>query len=67
MKSKILQFTKAMWKWALCGFRISKLEEQRMNICYSCPYYDKYKCTKCGCYLLIKTKMVTESCPINKW
>ena len=41
----------------------------RISICSSCHLYDvnRKKCTKCGCFLDIKARWATESCPLGKW
>jgi hypothetical protein len=46
-----------------------KTKQKRLSICQGCEYYDKelMKCNVCGCYLEVKTKMASESCPLNKW
>ena len=47
--------------------------ESRINICRGvgddkpCAFWAKDKCTKCGCFLVLKTKLRTGSCPIGKW
>jgi uncharacterized paraquat-inducible protein A len=44
--------------------------EERLNICNDCEHKegDKVpKCGKCGCYLIVKARMKTTACPINKW
>lgn len=50
--------------------RLSKEEaERRQNICNSCPFFENSssRCTKCGCYLAVKTYLKAEHCPIGKW
>jgi len=46
-----------------------KQAEERMKICMTCPQYvaDENRCSLCGCYLRVKIRIATESCPINKW
>jgi hypothetical protein len=41
----------------------------RMNICKSCEYLFKMTntCKKCGCFMSVKTRLKTSSCPIGKW
>lgn len=49
---------------------ISKtLFKKRMNICYTCPYYDDtfIRCKQCGCFLMLKAILVATNCPLNKW
>lgn len=41
----------------------------RMSICNSCPNLIKNtkQCTKCGCFMVAKTKLKNAECPINLW
>ena len=43
--------------------------EKRRSICRSCEYYNSFqdRCTKCGCFLAVKTYLKASNCPINKW
>ena len=44
---------------------------QRMQICAVCPQQQLTKfgprCNICGCFLMVKTKMPSEHCPLQKW
>jgi hypothetical protein len=42
---------------------------QRMDTCKSCEYlFEKTNtCKKCGCFMSLKAKLDTASCPIGKW
>jgi hypothetical protein len=40
---------------------------QRLTICQSCEYRTETKCNKCGCNLLIKTRLQAAKCPLKKW
>lgn len=43
-------------------------QEKRWSICKGCPELKKSnRCKKCGCFMKVKTKLNTSSCPINKW
>jgi len=44
-------------------------KESRMSICRACEFFNNAKvtCSRCGCYLNIKTKWASESCPEGKW
>lgn len=46
-----------------------KLSQERMPICESClELFEPTKtCKKCGCFVVLKTKIVGEKCPLNKW
>ena len=40
---------------------------KRMAICESCEFYKGVKCTKCGCFMHLKTVFAATKCPIGKW
>jgi len=42
---------------------------KRLSICNQCPFFEKnsQRCSKCGCYLKVKTYLKAERCPIGKW
>jgi hypothetical protein len=49
---------------------VSALEQdRRLAICRGCEFFVKAKasCSKCGCYLNLKTRLETEHCPISRW
>jgi hypothetical protein len=41
----------------------------RLETCKSCEFFDtsQERCTKCGCYLRVKTAFSYETCPVGKW
>ena len=43
--------------------------QQRMALCKSCEFYNRVtsQCSKCGCIMKVKTKLVGQVCPIGKW
>lgn len=44
--------------------------DARFKICQACPFYNEKgnkKCSKCGCYMPVKTKLTKASCPVRKW
>lgn len=42
--------------------------ESRLKICESCEFYKITKqCSKCGCFMPLKTKLAISECPIGKW
>lgn len=47
----------------------SEEAEKRLGICKTCQFFDKtsQKCSKCGCYLAVKTYLKAEHCPVHKW
>lgn len=54
------------------GQQVLSLDEKvkyRLNKCNRCEYIhmDKKTCNLCGCFIVAKTKLETESCPAGKW
>ena len=44
------------------------IKKMRLSICSTCQYLNKIKqCTRCGCFVNLKTSLTTEICPENKW
>jgi hypothetical protein len=45
------------------------VSQKRLEICKTCPYYDKNltRCEKCGCFMEFKTLLMDSECPIGKW
>ena len=46
-----------------------KEKERRLSICKACEFIvlDGARCTKCGCFMEVKTGIASSKCPINKW
>lgn len=58
-----------------------QVHSHRLGICSECPDVIRYqtfkqigddiggrdKCKACGCYIVLKSEFVTESCPLGKW
>jgi len=46
-----------------------KIAEDRLNICKECPFLIQAttQCSKCGCFMHLKTKLEAAACPIGKW
>jgi hypothetical protein len=45
------------------------LKEERLAICMECPALNKnlMKCTKCGCFMQLKSTLRQATCPVGKW
>lgn len=45
------------------------LIEYRLNICNTCPFFNKRlaKCKKCGCFMRLKSTLKQASCPVGNW
>lgn len=42
--------------------------QQRLAICEGCEHYmATQQCTKCGCFMPVKTKLKYAVCPVGKW
>ena len=46
-----------------------ELKAYRMSICRTCPFFSKTgeRCTKCGCFMTLKTTLKKAKCPVGKW
>jgi hypothetical protein len=46
-----------------------ELIEARLDICKTCPFLSRNmtRCTKCGCFMKLKTTLKDATCPIGKW
>ena len=44
-----------------------ELKDERMAICQTCKFFNKVRCTKCGCFMALKTTLKAASCPVGKW
>lgn len=43
-------------------------QEKRIAVCNSCEHLlPTRNCGRCACFVDLKTKVDSESCPINKW
>lgn len=64
-------FTKSTIKHVTTGAKNAdmNLQQQRLDICNDCSFYDKEndRCKKCGCFLKVKTKWLSSQCPLKKW
>lgn len=69
--NKITSFIKSIKNNLINNFtEVTEIEkESRISICQSCEFFnDQFQtCRICGCLLKIKTSLVAENCPINKW
>jgi|TARA_R100001594_G_scaffold1363_1_gene5889 hypothetical protein len=44
------------------------IQDERMAICRGCKFLTpKFRCTQCGCFMKVKTKIAGMSCPEGKW
>ncbi len=45
------------------------IAEQRLKVCYSCAAFRPLtqRCSKCGCFMKLKTQLEKAYCPLGKW
>lgn len=45
------------------------IREERWKICQECPklYVPTSTCKLCGCFMVLKTWLPYQKCPIDKW
>jgi hypothetical protein len=55
--------------WAQDGFKTEDSAEtdRRLEICFSCENFKDGRCMLCGCFMKLKAKLSTGSCPVGKW
>lgn len=55
--------------WAKSGFATAEanLVDKRLDICGTCEKFKDGRCLLCGCFMKLKAKLATGSCPIGKW
>lgn len=52
------------------SFKVTEGEANaRLEICKTCEFFNatQQRCSKCGCYMAVKTYLKAESCPVGKW
>ena len=68
---KIKSFGKEVVKHYGSGAKKHNDEDynKRISVCSTCEFLDKsrFTCKACGCYLKIKARWKSTSCPKNKW
>jgi uncharacterized paraquat-inducible protein A len=47
----------------------AELKESRLAICRKCEFFKPRteRCSKCGCFMKLKTELEYARCPIGKW
>lgn len=45
------------------------IADYRYDICKACPFFmqSTSQCSKCGCFMKLKTKLENAECPIGSW
>jgi hypothetical protein len=56
-------------KFDKLGITDIDLSNDRMSICGSCEQYNAAikQCKSCGCYLPVKTRLISAKCPLSHW
>jgi hypothetical protein len=72
MAKNVVQTTVDTVKTVAAGNSVNLQAEEankRKAICNGCEFYNKHqeRCTKCGCYMAIKTYLRAATCPLGKW
>lgn len=51
------------------NYTTDEIAELRFNICKGCEFLTPItnQCTKCGCLMHLKTRLLAAECPIGKW
>lgn len=67
--SQAIKVTSAQLKWAKEGFPVRSKEEiaSLKEVCSTCEHFSQGRCGLCGCYLKVKLRLATESCPDGRW
>lgn len=50
-------------------FVSKKIAQSRYDICKNCNRFNKitFQCKECMCFMKLKVKIATASCPLKKW
>jgi hypothetical protein len=59
----------AMAKFLGSGLKTASSEtvHQRLQMCSSCEQHTGLRCRVCGCFTKVKTRLLHEQCPMDKW
>lgn len=52
------------------GLKVTEeVYNERMALCMSCEFLEKehVRCTKCGCFMKVKSAFKKTYCPVGKW
>ncbi len=66
---KAASFAAASIKHALSGFSTvsDEVYAERIKICEFCDQNKNWECLKCGCSISIKSRWMSQTCPLEKW
>lgn len=40
---------------------------ERRGICHQCEHLQSGRCDKCKCFILAKSRLLSQDCPLDKW
>ncbi len=63
----LIQFTTSMATWVKAGLPLATNEHhgERYGQCKTCTEFNRFYCKKCHCVAYLKTKLLTEQCPMT--
>lgn len=81
MKIDIKGIIEGTWNSIFVKQAVEEIAKERLAICSSCPmnsdaakvnsnyksFRPDYHCTQCGCDLHLKSRSLSNSCPLGKW
>jgi len=72
MAANLAQTASNVFKEAVSGNSVLAdefLTAKRIEVCNTCEFLikDQFRCSKCGCFMKAKTKILVAKCPIDKW
>jgi hypothetical protein len=72
MANNLLHTARDVAKSTMHGNHVMALQDvvdKRWQTCLNCEFFvkDSQRCTKCGCFMVAKTKLEAAKCPIGKW
>jgi len=64
----IFRAVRAYWKGDF-AFVSGRVLQKRRSLCNNCFHRDPQtdQCRKCSCFLVLKTQLSTEKCPLDRW
>lgn len=69
--SVLVSFAQSMVKWVAEGLPLADAEKHgaRYDQCKLCPQFHRFYCKHCRCVSYLKTKLLSERCPLEppKW
>ena len=67
--AQIKNLASTLTDFARDGFRLSDENEwrRRFDVCKKCDRFFNNRCSACGCYTELKSKINAAQCPFDKW